>query len=427
MAERRKLRHVLVVGVLLTGLITLAAPALASAGAKSSDRRSRDSSTEFYVPKPNHDAIRQIAELTSQGRKADAALIREMISTPTAVWIESNSPKEAMQQVRQVTHQAAGKGTIPVLVAYNIPFRDCAQYSAGGATSVEEYKAWIDGVAAGIGNREAIVILEPDGLGIIPWYTTINGNLEWCQPAEANPETAAAERFEMLNYAVDALKAQPNTAVYLDGTHSAWLGVSDIADRLLKAGVADADGFFLNASNYRETAHLEKYGNWISQCLYLEQNVSWYDITWCGSQYYPANPSDFSTWTLTDAQYAGQLASAGITQLPVDEIAHFVIDTSRNGQGAWTPPTGVYPDPQDWCNPPDRGLGIRPTTDTGNPLLDAYLWIKVPGESDGQCSRGLGTGNNVVDPEWGQVDPAAGQWFPAQALELARNANPPLQ
>jgi len=66
---------------------------------------------------------------------------------------------------------------------------------------------------------------------------------------------------------------------------------------------------------------------------------------------------------------------------------HFVIDTSRNGLGPWTP-DAAYPDPQDWCNPPDRGLGLRPTTDTGDPLIDAYLWVKVPGESDGQRTRG---------------------------------------
>lgn len=105
----------------------------------------------------------------------------------------------------------------------------------------------------------------------------------------------------------------------------------------------------------------------------------------------------------------------------------FIIDTSRNGQGPWMPPAGVYPDPQDWCNPPDRGIGPRPTTEVAHPLVDAYVWIKVPGESDGQCSRGLGQGDNVVDPVWGQVDPDAGVWFPEQALELANLANPPLR
>ena len=81
---------------------------------------------------------------------------------------------------------------MPVLVAYNLPFRDCAQYSAGGAADTAAYKAWIDGFAAGIGDRAATVILEPDGLGIIPHYTTLDGNVEWCQPAEVAPATAAS-------------------------------------------------------------------------------------------------------------------------------------------------------------------------------------------------------------------------------------------
>jgi endoglucanase len=104
--------------------------------------------------------------------------------------------------------------------------------------------------------------------------------------------------------------------------------------------------------------------------------------------------------------------------------AHFVIDTSRNGQGPWTPPAD-HPagDPQDWCNPPDRGLGERPTANTGQPLVDAYLWIKIPGESDGQCYRWT---SGPFDPVRGIQDPPAGQWFHDIALELVRNANPPL-
>jgi endoglucanase len=79
----------------------------------------------------------------------------------------------------------------------------------------------------------------------------------------------------------------------------------------------------------------------------------------------------------------------------------FVIDTSRNGQG----PKGTR-----WCNPPGRGLGALPTTETGNPLIHAFLWIKTPGESDGEC-RGA---------------PKAGRWWPRYALGLARRANPSL-
>ena len=103
---------------------------------------------------------------------------------------------------------------------------------------------------------------------------------------------------------------------------------------------------------------------------------------------------------------------------------HFVLDTGRNGQGSWHP-TAVYPDAQDWCNPPARGAGSRPTASTGAPLADAFLWIKIPGESDGSCNRGVA--GSTTDPEWGGiVDPAAGSWFPQQALELATLASPSL-
>ena len=387
-----------------------------------------DPETPFYVPKANHGAIEQIADLISSQNKADADLIREMIDTPQAVWFTKGTPKSVQQDVKNTVKRAAGKGTVPILVAYNIPFRDCAQFSAGGATTVEEYTAWIDGFAAGIGNEKAVVILEPDGLGIIPWYDPFgsadgSNALEWCQPAEADPASAAADRFAMMNYAVDALKAHPNVSVYLDGTHSAWLGAGDAADRLIQAGVERADGFFLNVSNYRLTDHLVKYGQWISDCIYLSQN-SWWQASWCASQYYPANPNDFSTWVLSDAAYDQAFADTGLTRNP-DEQAHFVIDTGRNGQGPWTPP--AYPDPQDWCNPPGRGLGLLPTANTNLPLLDAYLWVKIPGESDGECTRGLGDAGVTIDPEWGVIDPAAGQWFPEMALDLVHNANPPLQ
>jgi endoglucanase len=416
----------------LVAVLIASAPMLASAMPQSG----LDPDTKFYVPKPNKGALDQIAVLTSSGNKADANLIKSMIQTPQAVWFTQGTPKSVLQDVRNTVQRAADKGTVPVLVAYNIPFRDCAQFSAGGATSMVEYKAWIDGFAAGIGNAQAVVLLEPDGLGIIPWYNPFgdrdtwvtNPNYEWCQPAEANPATAAADRFEMMNYAVDKLKANPGTSVYLDGTHSAWLGAGDAADRLIQAGVADADGFFLNVSNYRLNAHLEKYGAWVAKCIAFASNPASWGLghtEWCASQYFPANPNDFSTWVLTDQWYTANVESQ-TWWYSESVLKHFVIDTSRNGQGPWTPPAGVYPDPQDWCNPPDRGLGLRPTADTGIALLDAYLWVKIPGESDGECTRGLGPAGETVDPEWGLIDPRAGAWFPEMALQLAQNANPSL-
>lgn len=427
MTKQRRLRHILVV-VILVVMLVASVPAFAKSQA------ALDPGTRFYIPKPNHGAIEQIAALTSSGNKTDAMLIKKLIQIPHAVWFTQGTPKTVMQDVRNTVARATDKGAVPVLVAYNIPFRDCAQYSAGGATSADEYEAWIDGFAAGIGNNKAVVILEPDGLGIIPWYNPFgnrdgwvsNPNYEWCQPAEANPATAAADRFAMLNYAVDALKAYPNVSVYLDATHSGWLGAGDAADRLIQAGVSDADGFFLNVSNYVVNERLEKYGAWVSKCIAFATNpASWGNdhTEWCGSQYFPANPSDFSTWVLTDQKYANEVESQSWYSESI--LKHFVIDTSRNGQGRWSPTTS-YPDPQEWCNPPDRGIGSLPTANTGRPLMDAYLWIKIPGESDGECTRGLGPAGETVDPEWGLIDPVAGAWFPEMALDLVHNANPPL-
>ncbi|RJK94953.1 glycoside hydrolase family 6 [Vallicoccus soli] len=405
---------------------TLAAATLVGAApATAAPAPAAPAGTRFYVPEPNPDAVEQVADLRADGRRTEANLIQKVLDTPTAVWVEDGTPREVQRSVQRTMRDAAAQRAVPVLVLYNIPFRDCAQYSAGGATSVEEYEAWVDAVARGIGGREAVVAVEPDGLGIIPWYTTLDGQQDWCQPAEADAQTAAAERFRMLNHAVDQLTALPRTKVYLDGTHDGWLGVGEITDRLVKAGVERADGFFVNASNYRWTDRLVRYGRWISQCAYLVERRD-VDPRTCASQYYPADPSDVSTWDRTDAAYEAAYEAAGLSMRP-RQMAHFIVDTSRNGQGPWTPPAGAFPDPQDWCNPPGRGVGLRPTTRTGDPLVDAYVWIKVPGESDGQCSRGTGTGNDVVDPVWRQVDPAAGQWFRRQAVELVRLAVPSLR
>ncbi|GLI26984.1 hypothetical protein ARHIZOSPH14_12260 [Agromyces rhizosphaerae] len=367
------------------------------------------------------------------GDARDDALLLAGIGSAT--WFNGGSPIDVKQRVKQAVVHAHAAGQVPVLVAYNIPFRDCAQYSAGGATTLAEYEAWIDGFAKGIGNKEAVVILEPDGLGIIPWYTSVDGVAEWCQPSEADPATAADERFAMLNHAVDAFAALPNTAVYLDGVHSGWLNVGDISDRLIRAGVERADGFYLNASNYQYTANLEAYGRWISSCIALLTELGG-GVGDCGNQYWNGGPatgwsgvamSPYGEWSSgasdpaldtagVDSRYAASLGD-------VEPSTHYVIDTSRNGVGPWNVAPGTYPDVQDWCNPPDRGLGLLPTTDTGVDLIDAYLWIKVPGESDGECFRGTG---GPEDPERGMIDPAAGVWFPEMAAELIANAVPPL-
>jgi endoglucanase len=413
----RQIRVGVLTALAVVGILAASAPS-ASAAPKAT-HAARD--TRFYVPPPDPGAITQIKDLVRKGDLRDAVGIARMVTTPQAVWFTSGTPAEVRRSVRHTVQAAARRHAVPVLVAYNLPFRDCAQYSAGGARDTDAYLAWIRGFAAGVANRPAVVILEPDSLGIIPNNTDINGNKEWCRPTA--PGATPQERYRALNGAVDQLSRHKATRVYLDGTHSAWLGVGDIAQRLVRAGVQRARGFFLNVSNFQTTSRQLKYGTWISECIAYATAVpgdaaQTDRFKACASQYYPADPNDESTWYKTDQWYAANLGGA----VPK---AHFVIDTSRNGQGPWAGPEN-YPaglDPEVWCNPPGRGLGLRPTTRTGNRLADAFLWIKTPGQSDGQCTRGT---KGPTDPVRGIVDPPAGEWFPQMAIELVRNANPPI-
>lgn len=364
--------------------------------------------------------------------RADAQLLSQF---PSATWFTGGTPRKVQNDVAKVVRGAQKDGSVPVLVAYNTSNRDCGQYSAGGAQTTAEYEAWIDGLAAGIGDAPAAVVLEPDGLGLIPNYVSRIDGTSNCSIPGVDP----AQRFTQLGYAIDTLKKGAHTSVYLDATHTGWQNVGESAQRLLLAGVQRADGFFVNVSNYQLTPNLEFYGTWISDCIALAErdnptDPTAYGFGGCPNQYWNGGPLDNwvgvamdNTQVWRDAPWSGNPDDlfwntrvindryAGLLNGTVP-TTHFVIDTSRNGQGPWV---GTL----DWCNPPDRGLGLRPTTTTGNTLVDAFLWVKVPGESDGQCDRS-GTG---TDPEWGGiVDPAAGAWFPAQAHQLIELANPAL-
>lgn len=87
--------------------------------------------------------------------------------------------------------------------------------------------------------------------------------------------------------------------------------------------------------------------------------------------------------------------------------AHFIVNTSQNGNG---PLLNRHPSTQgieDLCNPPGRGLGPQPTTHTGFTLADAWLWTSPPGNSAGTCNGG----------------PPGGTFWTARAIKLAEQAN----
>lgn len=428
LSARFRMKGIAIFATATLALSMTATPTLARSAAPTSGRE-LSPTTRFFVPTPDKGALRQIVSLVKTRHINDAYLIGQMIATPQAVWFTSGTPAEVKKAVQKTVFQAAIQRSVPVLVAYDIPGRDCQQYSAGGALDAASYAAWIDGFARGIGTGKAIVILEPDGIGLLP--SNCGG------PKPGYPFTDA-DRYAELNGAVDRLGQLPNVSVYLDGTHSNWLGVDNISQRLVNAGVNRAEGFFLNVSNYQYTANLVQYGTWISQCIAS-------GISGCANIYWNGGPagtmiaallgegtgvslSAYGEWSDTSNVPALNTSGINAGQAGTVPTTHFVIDTSRNGLGPWDY-TSKYPDAgtaQDWCNPPGRGLGLRPTTNTGNDLVDAYLWVKIPGESDGSCNRSVA--GSTTDPEWGGiVDPAAGEWFPQQALQLAQLANPPLK
>ena len=395
----RRLR--LALAAVAAAVVTIAAGAAANGG-----HDVLRGNTRFYV-EPDTNAGRQAAIYEAAGRSADAAQMRALARLPQAVWFTSGTPTEVEAAVRRTVQAAARQKAVAVLVAYYVPGRDCSQYSSGGAPSEAAYLAWIDAFARGIGSHEAVVILEPDGLALLssePWCGEGGGGFT------GTPEDfgRVEQRFREMNGAIERLR-KPRTDVYIDAGHSAWQQLNDydagygeprlqlgMAHRLLRGGIEKADGFFLNVSNYRTTADLVDYGTRLSKCLQV--------------------------LTKTNAASCSDAAIAAVPEKQ-GKLTHFVLDTSRNGQGHWTPPAG-FPDPQDWCNPPGRGLGARPTTHTGNGLVDAFLWVKRPGESDGSCTRGL---PGPEDPIYGQVDPPAGAWWPEYALGLAQRAVPPLE
>jgi endoglucanase len=442
----------------------VAQAAVASRAAKAPPSRTLAPNTNFMLRLPDQAAVNQIASTLKKRDLIDSLRLGVMEAMPQAIWFNGGTPQQVQADVRKTMAQAALTNGVPILVAYNLPFRDCAQYSAGGALDTASYEAWIDAFAAGIGNRQAVVILEPDGLGLIPYNTTIFGASEWCQPTVTGdggisapaPGASEANRYAQLNYAVDAIESHaPAAALYLDGTHSAWLGVGEAAARLYNAGVQRAQGFFINVSNYQPTDQATQFGTWVSDCIAAATaGASWAigHFDYCPSQYDPA--TNYTTVNYTPAFEAGVTASlAGMLGTAV-ATTRFVIDTSRNGKGTLdTSPYAAAPYDQsttviaaltsgDWCNPPGAGLGLRPTANSGVALLDAYLWVKTPGESDGSCAINggarawdftaynpwnvSGAAQSTFDPLWGIVDPAAGDWFAQQALQLAQNATPPL-
>jgi endoglucanase len=158
----------------------------------------------------------------------------------------------------------------------------------------------------------------------------------------SNCPSVASARLPLIKSAVTTLTAAGVTT-YLDAGNSHWVAPAVMAPRLRAAGIATARGFFTNVSNFYPVAD--------------------------------------------ETAYADKVSS-------LTSNSHYVVDVSRNGQG-WK---GT------WCNPKGAGLGKNPAVAKGTTRLDATLWVKTPGASDGTCNGG----------------PSAGTWWQSYALALVK-------
>ncbi|SDN19417.1 glycoside hydrolase family 6 protein [Allokutzneria albata] len=194
---------------------------------------------QFYVD-PNSTPATWVREHPDDPRRD--RINTEIATKPTAKWIGGKNVGSVAAHVGT----AAAANRLPVMVAYNIPGRDCGSHSGGGAATPAEYRAWSSQFAAGIGDRPAVVVVEPDAVAQLDCLTA--------------PQKQT--RIELLKYFTEQLKAKaPKASVYLDAGHANWIAAPKMASRLNEVGIANVRGFALNVSNYYPTTRSVTYGD----------------------------------------------------------------------------------------------------------------------------------------------------------------------
>jgi len=412
----------------------------------------------------------QVNQLADSTGGTLGAQMRVVGRSSTAVWMDRiaaidppiNAPG-LVEHLDGAVAQDSANGAAPVaiqIVVYDLPNRDCAALASNGELLIAQnglarYRTeYIDPIRSILGraayaNLRVVLIIEPDSLPNL--VTNVSG-------AQASPRCIEAQQTgayrDGVRYAVSQLSSLSNTYLYLDIAHSGWLGwpnnfdgALNVFDQVLAAGQGGPGydkihGFITNTANYTP----------LDEVFMPNPNLQVGNGQLLSSTFYEFNPRfderDFAT-NLQAAFVARGCTGCGM-----------LIDTSRNGWGGAARPTAVStstdlntyvsqskidrrPHRGGWCNQAGAGLGIRPTANTGTPGIDAYVWVKPPGESDGVSQAG------IVDPD----DPAkgfdamcdpnaqnryntafptnalagaphAGRWFPGQFTMLVQNAFP---
>jgi cellulose 1,4-beta-cellobiosidase len=417
--------------------------------------------SSWYV-NPNY-----TSEVATSAAGASGTLAAQMTlvgKQSTAVWLDriaaiyggtNNSGRLSLQgQLQTALSQASGSTPILVpIVVYDLPNRDCAALASNGELSISnnglQYyeQDYINPIAQILTDYEhtnirVVAIVEPDSL---PNLIT---NLSDAPCAQANSSGAYQTGVQ---YALNKLHAIPNVYNYVDIAHSAWLGwPSNMGPAVsllhtvasgTTAGVSSVDGFISDTANTTPT---------MEPFMTATENIGGQPVD--SANFYQFNP--FIDELSYDQSMYTNLVGAGFPS-----SIGMLIDTSRNGWGGPNRPTAAStstnlttfvnaskiderPFRGDWCNQNNAGLGAFPQA---NPLssfanLYAYVWIKPPGESDGDyptathshgdphCDpNGTNTDGNGNTYSTGAIpgfDIPAGQWFPTQFQQLVQNASP---
>ncbi|MEN0036824.1 MAG: glycoside hydrolase family 6 protein [Cellvibrio sp.] len=387
----------------------------------------------------------------------------------TAVWMDrigAIAPTDGSYGLRDHLDAAlAQNANVIQIVVYDLPNRDCHALASNGelkqgAEGTARYRTeYVDAIAAIFGdskyrNLRIIAIIEPDSL---PNLVTNLSDPECQQATDATHGYVANTR-----YTLSKLYTIPNVYSYVDIGHSGWLGWTDnfgkavtlIGDAIKGAtgGVNTVAGFVSNTSGY--TPLYEPFLDSLANSAFPGSGGGTQTRQ---AKFYEWNPH-FSEVTFVQA-WRNAMISAGFPS-----TIGMLIDTGRNGWGGPNRPAAqststvldTFVDQSrldrrthrgNWCNQ-SGGIGERPRV---APVagVDAYVWVKPPGESDGAASLALsydpqdpakgfdrmcdptynynpGSGSNVDTGALPNA-PVAGRWFKEGLQVLLNNAYPPLQ
>jgi cellulose 1,4-beta-cellobiosidase len=381
---------------------------------------------------------------------------------PTFVWMDriaAIAGTTASRGLKAHLDAAVQQGaTLFQMVTYNLPGRDCAALASNGELALADlprYKTeFIDAIAAilsdpAYANMRIVNVVEIDSL---PNLITNVGSRPTAVGTSCDQALSSGAYVNGVAYALGTLGAIPNVYNYVDIGHHGWLGWTDnfqpfatLMGTVVRTSPATPEslhGFASNVANYGATQ--EPYftvSDTVGGKAIREVAGGWID------------------WNNYVDELSYVRAYKPVLESAIGHTVSMVIDTSRNGWGGPERPTAkststdpiTYMDESrtdrrihlgNWCNQSGAGLGARPAASptTG---VDAYVWVKPPGESDGSSTaipndEGKGfdrmcdptyTGNprNANNPSGAlSGSPVSGHWFDAQFRELLANANPPV-